>query len=214
MNNYFGGAETNSFSVPSDDADLAMAQNQLLAFFTGYLFELSRDLFPKHSWPWTVSREAAFVIMNQGRYTGAELERLCNSDETGPIGFLAIAHLLAKVDPETAKQIALQGLTRLSGQAFLTDCNLFLRGDSGLARSFAQLAQTLRTIPDADLAALVIVLPENEATLLREAAAALRTQPDAPLDSALSPAISKYWAQRLRAEVRASLSDLTKSKGE
>ena len=150
--------------------------------------------------------------MNQGRYTGAELERLCNSEKTGPIGFLAIASLLAQADPSAAKQVALQGLTRLSAQDFIQDCNLFLHGDSGLARSFVRLTATLRTLPDDELTALVKALPENEATLLRELATALRSQPGASLDAVVSPVLSKYWDARLRVDVRTALLNLTKAK--
>jgi hypothetical protein len=207
---YFSDDKTNSFHVPSDALDQTMAQDKVLEFFTSYLFAGSRELFPKHSWPRTVARETAFVLMNQSRYTSSELERLCKSEETGPIGFLVIAQSLANVDPETAKNIALDGLTRLSAQDFRRDCNLFLRGESGLARSFSRLARALRALPDAELTALANVLPENYATLLRESAAALRTQPDAQLDLVLSPAISKYWDQCLRTEVRTCLFELAK----
>lgn len=203
---------TNNFHIPLDAMDRTLVQDEVMAFATRYLFAASRELFPKHSWPCTVARETAFVLMNQGRYTSAELERLCESEETGPIGFLVIAHLLAEADPKTAKTIALQGLTRMSAQDFGRDCNLLLLGASGLARSFARLTQTLRTLPESELAPLINVLPENEATLLRESAAALRAQPNAPLDSALSPAILKYWEQSLRADVRTALLDLTKPK--
>ena len=57
--------------------------------------------------------------------------------------------------------------------------NLFLRGDSGLARAFARMIAVLRTLPEDELAALLAGLPEREANLLREAAGALRSHPDA-----------------------------------
>lgn len=212
-NDYFGGEKSNSFSVPPDDLDRAIAQDNFLTYLTGFMFMASTEFFPKHSWPWTVARETAFLVLNQGRHTGAELERLCESEQTGPIGFLATAQLLSIVDPEKAKAVALLGLTRLSARDFLRDCNLIFHGDSGLARSFARLTRMLRTLTEAELTALVNVLPRDEATLLRESAAVLRAQHDVSLDSVLSPVISKYWEQRLRSEVRASLIDLTKSKG-
>jgi len=67
-------------------------------------------------------------------------------------------------------------------------------------------------VVEAEVAALAATLPEAEATLIRESAKALRTQPEASLDSALSPALAKYWSQSLRAKVRSALQDLAKAK--
>jgi hypothetical protein len=212
VTSYLGGDETNTFTLPPDDMDRSLAQSPLTGFLVGHVPELSNQLFPKHSWPWTLAREAAFVMMNQGRYTDAELERLCDSEEIGPIGFLAIARLLALGDSPMAKDMALRGLTRLSAQDFLRDCSLFLQGDAGLARGFAGLAETLRTLPEAELTALAALLPEEEAALLRDSATALRTQPEGRLDTVLSPVFTNYWNQSLRANVRAELHRLSKSK--
>ena len=55
-NRYFSGKETNSFSIPADDMDLAISQNSMLHFLSGYIFAVSKELFPRHSWPWTVAR--------------------------------------------------------------------------------------------------------------------------------------------------------------
>ncbi|MFO1513807.1 MAG: ankyrin repeat domain-containing protein [Verrucomicrobiota bacterium] len=205
----FLAADTNAFNIPMDAMESAMAANSLATLYSGFAFDWSARMFPKHSWPWTAARESAFIMMNQGRYTDVELERIYNSEETGPIGFLVIAHLLRSAGSPAAKAFALQGLTRLSAQSFLADCNLFLRGDSGLARSFAKLVDVVGILPDDELAALIAVLPEAEANLLRESAAALRAQPEATAESVLSPVIATYWQASLRARVRAALFQLT-----
>jgi ankyrin repeat protein len=209
VDQFFGGEETNTFGVPVDDLDLAMAQNSVAALFGGMAFNLSGQLFPKYSWPWTVARESSFVMLGQGRYTDVELERLYKSEDIGPIGLLTISRLLGMAGSSASRDFALQGLIRLGSEDFLRDCNLFLRGDSGLARSFARLAEVLRTLPDDELAALVAVLPGAEANLVRDAAAALRSQPEASPASVLAPAFEKYWQETLRAKVRESLRQLS-----
>jgi hypothetical protein len=188
-----------------DATDQAVAQDSVTSFLACFAFDYCGEIFPKYSWPWTVARESAFVIMNQGRYTGDELGRLKDSAGTGPIGCLAIAGVLAMVHSPATKDFAAQGLTRLSDRDFLRDCDLFLRGDSGLARNFTRLVQTLRTLSEDELAALVAVLPETEGNLLRESADALRTSPEAAPAEVLALAISKYWQQSLRAKVQKSL---------
>ena len=209
LDRFFGGNETNAFRVPSDELDQKMALNSVATLYGGFAFQISGDLFPKHSWPWTVARESAFVMLNQGRYTDVELERLYSSDDTGPIGCLMIARLLRTLESPTSSKFAVQGLVRLDREDFLKDCDLFLRGDSGLARTFAKLAEVLRTLPEDELAALVAVLPETEASLLRESAAALRAHPDGLPAAVLAPAIGKYWQETLRARVREALRQLT-----
>jgi ankyrin repeat protein len=209
LDRFFGGNETNAFIVPSDELDQKMALNSVATIFGGFAFQISGDLFPKYSWPWTVARESAFVLLSQGRYTDVELERLYGSDDTGPIGCLMIARLLRTLESPTSSKFAVQGLVRLHREDFLKDCDLFLRGDSGLARTFAKLAEVLRTLPEDELAALVAVLPETEASLLRESAAALRAHPDGLPAAVLAPAIGKYWQETLRARVREALRPLT-----
>jgi hypothetical protein len=201
---------TNSFSIPMNDMDRAMAQNSIASLFSGFAFNWSGKLFPKYSWPWTAAREAAFVLANQGRYTSAELDRLFESDDTGPIGSLVIAHLLALANsPEGAKNAATRGLTRLSAEDFLRDCGLFLEGKSGLAVSFAEMVKALRALPENELKALLAVMPEGETTLIREAASALREKPDSPQAVVLRPVLSKYWNTTLRAKVREALREFT-----
>lgn len=199
---------TNKFFIPTDEVDLAMAQNNLAALFTGWFFKWGNHLFPKYSWPWTATREGAFLLMSQGRYTDLELERLYQSEDTGPLGCLALARLLSAAGSPAVKGFALQGLARMGKQSFLRDCQLFLRGDAGLATSFARMAGVLRAMPATELDSLLKILPEAEAQLLREAATALRTKPDAPLDQVLAPALGNYWENSLRAKVRAAFYQL------
>ena len=214
MDRLFGGDETNTFTVPMDEVDQAIGQNSVAAFFSGFAFEYGSELFPKYSWPWTISRETAFVVMNQGRYTDVELDRLYRSEDTGPVGCLVIANLLSAAGVPAAQTFASQGSMRLGADGFLRDCNLFLRGQSGLAHSFDRTAEALRNLPEEELAALVAILPGPEADLLRESGAALRARPDAAPATVLAPALGKYWEQSLRAKVRESLRQLTSpSKG-
>jgi ankyrin repeat protein len=201
----FLGRETNAFNIPLDDVDQAIGQNSMLAFLSGFAFDYSGELFPKYSWPWTVARETAFITLNQGRYTDVELDRLHQSAETGPIGCLMIARLLEAAGVRAAKDFALQGSQRLGADDFLRDCNLFLRGESGLARSFARTAEVLRKLPEEEFVALAAVLSDPEAMLLRESRAALRARPEAAPATVLAPALENYWEKSLRAQVSESL---------
>jgi hypothetical protein len=199
--------------IPSDDADRALAQNSLSAFFAAFGFRYCNELFPKYSWPWTIAREAVFVSANQTSYTGAELNRLYESEETGPIGCLVLAKLLAKLNSPAARTFAARGLTRLTAADFQRDCDLLLEGDSRLARTFANVAALLREMPEEEVEGLAAALPENETALLKESVQALRASPKAPLTEAIGPAIEKYWSDSLRAHVRAALQEIRAAPG-
>jgi hypothetical protein len=169
-------------------------------------------MFPKYSWPWTVARESVFVLASQGRYLGAELQRLAESEHTGPIGSLVISRLLTYVDEKTSRQFALRGLTRMTADDFMADCKLFLSGGGGLAQSFRRIAGRLKALPEAELQALCSVLPSPEGTLVRKCAAAMRSDPAQPLNVVLGPALREYWTTALRQQVREELQRLASPK--
>ena len=199
---------TNNFHLPMDFIDRAIQQNPLAAF-SGYIFQLNAAYFPKYSWPWTVTRETVFNFMGLNQFTDVELQRLYTDEETGPIGCLAVASLFGKPGSPLAKTFAMEGLLRMGPRDFLRDCNLLLRGESGLARSVGKTLEALRNLPEDEVAALAAVLPEAEANLLRESAAGLRATPNGAPANVLAPALGKYWEESLRVKVRRALQKLT-----
>jgi hypothetical protein len=205
------GPAEETFAIPLDVTDLAVAQNNLLALYSGIVFRYCSEWFPKYSWPWTLARESALVLASKGLYADGELERISRSEDTGPVGSLVTAWLLGQVNPAAGRTFATRGLTRLSATDFKADCRLFLEGDSGLARTFAKLAASLRKMPESEVEALAANLPLEEATLLRDSAKALRASPNETLVKVLSPALDRYWDTSLRAIVRAKLLKLSVS---
>lgn len=200
---------TEAFSIPMDETDRALAQNSLSAFFAAFGFRYCNEFFPKYSWPWTVARESVFVLAQQATYTDAELTRLYESDDTGPLGCLVIAELLTRVNSPAARTFAGRGLTRLSAAGFRNDCRLFLEGKSGLARVFANMTIALREMPPEEVEALAAALPTDEAGFLKDCAHALRAAPAQPLPESLGPALDKYWDKSLRAQIEAALLKLS-----
>jgi len=197
------------FSIPMDETDMAIAQNNLLALFSGMIFRYCSEWFPKYSWPWTLARESVLVLASKGVYAEGELERLSRSEDTGPLGSLATAYLLGQVNPPAGRTFATRGLTRLSAADFQADCRLFLEGDSSLARTFARIAAALGKMPEAEVEALAANLPSAEAALVRESARALRQKDGQPLMEVLSPALATYWKTNLRGIIRAKLLNLS-----
>jgi hypothetical protein len=199
------------FAIPLDATDVAIAQNNLLALFSGVVFRYCSEWFPKYSWPWTLARESVLVLASKGVYAEGELERLSRSEDTGPVGSLATAYLLGQINPAAGRTFATRGLTRLSATDFKADCRLLLEGDSALAKTFAQIAASLGKMPEKEVEALAANLPPEEATLLTDSARALRQSPGQPLMKALSPALETYWNSTLKGIIRAKLLKLSVS---
>ncbi len=197
------------FSIPADETDRALAQNSLSAFFAAFGFRYCNEFFPKYSWPWTIARESVFVLAHQGIYADAELKRLYQSEDTGPVGCLLIAEVLARMNSPAARTFAIGGLVRLSAADFRHDCRLLLQGNSGLARAVSNMMKTLRDMPSEEVNALAAALPSAEAGLLKDCAQALRSAPTQPLPENLAPALNAYWEKSLRAQVRGALLKLS-----
>jgi hypothetical protein len=192
-----------------DAADAALAGNSLSALYAAFGFRYCNALFPKYSWPWTIARESVFLLANQTTYTDSELQRLYQSEDTGPMGCLVIAELLARLNSPSAKTFAIGGLTRLGPAHFRNECRVLLEGQSGLARAFSNMASVLREMPSEELEALAAVLPADEATFLKECDRDLRSAPNEPLSASLRPALDAYWESSLRARVRQLLLKLS-----
>ncbi len=194
-----------SFNIPADETDKSLSANTLFLIAESVVFKHADEWFPRYSWPWTLARETTFMLASRGEYADAELNRLMKSEDTGPLGYLAMAQGLAWLGSPGAKGVATHGLTHLTTAEFEADCRLLFVGDSALARLFANLAAAVRDLPREELAALAKALPPAEAALLTSSAEALRANPKGDLASTLTPVLNRYWEQALRSHVRSRL---------
>ncbi len=69
--------------------------------------------FPRHSWPWTLAREASLTVLGKGQYTEGELQKLYASDSSGPLAFLTASTLLRFTSVDASRLYAARGLEKL-----------------------------------------------------------------------------------------------------
>jgi ankyrin repeat protein/surface antigen-like variable number repeat protein len=194
------------FEIPVEGQESAeVAQKMAGSSLPAFIFKYTHEFFPPRSWPWTVLHEAVFVMGQQDKYTGLELERLYNSEETGPLGFLTIAELLKYIGSPRAKDFAEKGLGRLSAADFRSDVRLLADGNTPLARSMQNLAAGLRKLPHEEVEAVAATLPPVAAAMLRQTVLLLRQGQDKPLSEALAPVLDLLWNLQLRNRVQARL---------
>ena len=164
-----------SFGVPLSIGDVNHWDEHALGNSAAvFVFCTIEDFFPRDSWPWTLAREAAFVMQQKAQYTDAELQRLAQSKETGPIGFLALASVLHDLNPQSSKAAAGLGLNLLGARNFRNDYRLLLDGQSALSQSLQNVVSALGTLNDAEVEALAQPFPSGVAGLIESTARALR----------------------------------------
>jgi hypothetical protein len=166
------------------------------------------DLFPRGSWPWTLARLA--LLIPAGEYRGAteEVSRLLASDDVGPLGYLAAAELLARVNPDMAPPFARRGLQRLDAKWFDKDLDQLLGEGLPPGVVLARLAANLRGLSTPEVEALAAALPAPAAERVRQLSQELRRQPDAPPPQLLRAALRAAWSAELRGAVEARLQAL------
>ena len=197
------------FVVPMDIYGSEHPLNTFMAAIGGVAFLYVNDLFPRNSWPWTVTREAVFVVDGNAKYTGAELKRLMDSGEMGPVGCDAIAHLITKMDPSMAKAVAIRGLLHLEKDDFRKDWELALKHDCVAKQVCENLARALGKVKEADVNALAASLRPEDGEFLKQSAKALRERGEKSVADALAPSLDDYWDKRLREKVHDDLKKLT-----
>jgi hypothetical protein len=204
-----GGTDGEPFVVPANQPatpEAAQAMGTAMAF--GLVFGYVNDIFPKGSWPWTLAREGAFVAGGKGKYTGAELQRLFDSPDTGPLGHWAIAKWLASIKSPYAQTFAAGGLKKLSTSYFRRDMRLLFEGDIAFRRVADNILAALRDLEDGDVDALAAILPVHAGALLRRGVLQLRADPGRPFGEVLAGTLEEYWETDLRQAVERHLREL------
>ena len=205
-----------NFFIPLEDEPTTVPdiQRMLWSWLSAITFRFSQEYLPAASWPATLAREGALIFSGHPKYAEPELNRIYESSETGPIGFLAGAMVLAQAGNQRGSaQFAERGLQRLSLVEFQRDSSLLLNIAETLARRSKDSLATFTALGPGNLAALAGLLsPEAQSFFLR-GLAALRTKPDEHLRTLLQPLLADYWQAALRRDVEAQLRTVLTNSG-
>jgi TPR repeat protein len=199
-----GVDDEDKFLVPLDDSLLTASANPMVWVGVGVL-SYSDAILVRDSWPWILARETAFTLAGQGKYAQAELDKLLKSDEVGPLGYLATARLLGKVNPKLARTFAERGLSQLTASDFRKDYRVLLQNDSIASETLVKALGLVRTLNDARAAVLTTNLPSNEAAFIRQLAQLVREEKDQPASTAAWPAFEEHWDKTMHRYLKAGL---------
>ena len=184
------------FWIPEDAAQTT--GNGFIVLLAGWLLRHNDELFATRSLPWTILREAGLSLQGRGKYAGPTLKEIYESNETGPLGCLAVAELLNRMHDPLARKFAAHGLERLSPADFRHDYQMFLTGNSVSSQCCQRLAAALRDLDNEHLTALAKEASPALGEFLREGSRRLRAANGQPMLEALGPALDAYWESELK----------------
>ena len=167
-----------------------------------FVLECGDLILPPRSWPWTISRDIAFLFHGQPNFLEPDLTEICRSDDLGPIGCLAIARIQNSLKSPLAKATAARGLQRLSAEAFRSDCRLFLDERYFVGQCAIPLAASLGNLNEQELDAVVASVPASGADFVRDCARRVHAAPKGQLlFETLAPALDAYWEKEGKQKV-------------
>jgi len=152
---------------------------------------------PRDSWPWTLSRGAALVLMQKAQYAGSDLDQLFKSKDMGPVGRLATATLVEYVSGELAARFAFSGVDKLTTNEFRHDYAPFLDSEKYSGQLLLRAAELLGELDDDEATELGRALLGKHHKLLVEAARFLREHKDLPIEQATRRTLDHVWANGL-----------------
>ena len=188
-----------SFWIPEDAAQAT--GNGFVALFAGWMLRHNDKLFAARSWPWTILREAGLSLQGRGKYAGQTLKGIYESNETGPLGCLAVTELLNRLHDPLARKFAARGLERLSPADFRRDCQMFLTGNSVASQCCQRLVTALRDLDNEHLTALTKEESPALGEFLQEGSRRLRAANGQPMLETLEPTLDSYWESELKEQV-------------
>ncbi len=197
--------QQDEFDIPGSTPSAGGLTPQMLQLAAGHLLvPLADDLFPRGSWPWTLTRESGFVLADKSKYSNLELGKLYRAADNGPLCHLATAQLLEFVNPQFARLFAAQGLERLVLEDFRNDCRVLLNDEFLFGKCVIRAGEILRELDDADVA-LIGSLIVKEPELFVECVHVLRRNANQTVAQSLPAAMDRLWEIGLRQHIEWAL---------
>ena len=190
--------DAEKFHIP---VDFAPSDNPL-RYAVGLVPSGADALFRRGSWPWTLSREAAFAL-GDGVSVGlaTELGRVHREEQLGPIGDYAMALLGGFVREELAATYATRGLRKLDGDGFRHDARELLSGP--LSQQLVQsLVGKLRELDDEQFELLAELVPDEWQPLAAAVRQHVRGDRDTGPMEAMVNVLAVSWQQVWREQAR------------
>ncbi len=207
------------FNIPQT---FSSKDDEIAATIDNSLFEvpaMADLMFPRGSWPWTISRESCFWKLREQLYgkqsdqaaalAANEFRRMA-AGQVGPLGALALAESMKELESADARQagaISSWGMSMLSQEAFAKDVSLVTEGDSGMALVCRAATEQLGKLSEEEQEAIIELLPDELQETAARIAKRRKEHPNEPAGATIQAALVESWNSGLRDVVQAELRD-------
>jgi hypothetical protein len=173
--------------------------SNLMAGFSPIGATVADEAFPRYSWPWTLTRETMFYVAGATRYTQAELQRLYESPEMGPVGSLTLAALLDLGGMKQASEtFAMRGQKALSAERLNKELQALLHDDSALRHLITLVLKKLQNLNEQDRKLLIMLLAPEHRRLGKKLLQQMQSAEGLDLQKLSSTAVLLFWDSHLQ----------------
>jgi hypothetical protein len=197
--------ENSKFKIHNDNS---FDRNGLAGFCAQCLLYVSNAMFPRDSWPWTLTQEAALSAVGKGLHSQAEIFELYASEESGPICCLAAGTFALWNNPAMAREFAAKGLRKLRLEDFRKDYRFLLQPNHPISIYVNEVAAALCALDDDEVALLLTKASPEQVRAIVEGLHAFRQRRDPAALDALPDLLDAMWQNGLQERVAASLENL------
>jgi hypothetical protein len=217
-------SQERSFAIPNPlpppDEEIA----KLIINSIQFVPLVSDNIFPRGTWPWTLSRELSLRLLEKGaddetetrntRLETEELERATARSDIGPVGALLFARGLQSAHPtiavsEHATNAAQRSLIDLTDEAFLKDVHFISEGNHAVAILCREAVEKLGQLPEAEQRQLTSTLPPKLQSVLNGLAARRKASHNEPVSESINNVLLESWRNGLREIVQSELRALS-----
>ena len=161
-------------------------------------------LFPRGSWPWTFTREAAFYFTDRvesydlREEMRKELNSTLQSVMIGPVGRMSATLVTNQwLSQPFAKQLAAWARESLNENSFAEDIKLFVRGDNGSMKVVEQAVKLVDSLSEEERAILLAELPATWSQVLDSLIARREAYPSEEPVKAVEAVLIESWRNGL-----------------
>lgn len=189
-----------------------------------WLFARTQDLLEPGSWPWTLSRQVALLIVgeveslqdndftqhNNQRFGPLShvVYRMINDQRFGPLGHLTLAYGLKLMGEYNYREVTRRGLQILSPESLSRDLALFYRGSGRLTLASRAFFTALRESSESELKSLAKLFPRGSRGAINQALMTLRDSEYEETEDAVEEMMDTWIKAGLLTWVEAQLKTL------
>jgi TPR repeat protein len=197
--------EEDPFLIPFASEAAQSELGTMFSFVGAWLVDKADLVWPRDTWPWTLTREAGFTLASKGIYTSGELQKLLVSDRVGPLGGVAAGALLARMNAPLSEKFVRRAIEQNSADGLQKDLAVLLAPESRAGKIAEAALLELGGIKDPQWADLASLFQPQSTDFLRATARLMGNSTNQSLAELLHPVVAQFWDPLLKTNLESAL---------